>query len=142
MKNQCVRIPGTAVVHEFLDDEVIIANLDSGIYYSARGAGIPIWELLVAGHSMQAAESLLLERYPAMSRDIGTALAAFVQQLCSEHLLIEAEGNMAPLTESEVHYPEAYQAPVLEKYDEMKDLLMLDPVHEVDEQGWPSRSTA
>jgi hypothetical protein len=27
--------------------------------------------------------------------------------------------------------------PVLERYDDMEDLLLLDPVHDVDAQGWP-----
>jgi hypothetical protein len=26
---------------------------------------------------------------------------------------------------------------VLQKYTDMADLLLLDPIHEVDEQGWP-----
>jgi len=26
---------------------------------------------------------------------------------------------------------------VVEKYTDMQDLVLLDPVHEVDERGWP-----
>ena len=25
----------------------------------------------------------------------------------------------------------------MEKYDDMQELLLLDPIHEVDEAGWP-----
>ncbi len=141
MLTQLFKLPGTAVVHEFLDDEIIIANLDSGIYYSVRGVGIPIWELLVAGHTLQCAEALLLAHYSSTSQELGSVLEPFIHQLCDEHLLVEAGEIAGNVAEAEIHYPEAYQPPVLEKYDEMKDLLMLDPVHEVDEQGWPSRST-
>jgi hypothetical protein len=28
--------------------------------------------------------------------------------------------------------------PVLNKYTDMQDLLLLDPIHEVDERGWPN----
>jgi hypothetical protein len=29
--------------------------------------------------------------------------------------------------------------PLLRKYTDMRDLLLLDPIHDVDEQGWPVR---
>jgi hypothetical protein len=31
-----------------------------------------------------------------------------------------------------------FNAPVLNKYTDMQDLLLLDPIHEVDATGWPS----
>jgi hypothetical protein len=34
--------------------------------------------------------------------------------------------------------PAAFVAPVLHKHTDMQDLLLLDPIHEVDETGWPS----
>ena len=30
-----------------------------------------------------------------------------------------------------------YQPPVLETYADLQDILLLDPVHDVDETGWP-----
>ena len=30
-----------------------------------------------------------------------------------------------------------YSKPILQKYTNMADLLLLNPIHEVDEQGWP-----
>ena len=30
-----------------------------------------------------------------------------------------------------------FEAPSLEKYTDMQDLVLLDPVHEVDQTGWP-----
>lgn len=141
MSSRSFKIPGTAVVHEYLDDEIIIANLDSGIYYSARGLGIPIWELLVAGNTQDSTESLLMERYPSANKELKLSLMQFVEDVCKENLLVESPDGLPALALEQVHYPDEYEPPVLEKYDEMKDLLMLDPVHEVDDQGWPSRST-
>ena len=31
----------------------------------------------------------------------------------------------------------AFEAPVLAKYTDMAQLLVLDPIHDVDETGWP-----
>lgn len=40
--------------------------------------------------------------------------------------------------------PPAVRAPyarlALTKYTDMQELLLLDPVHEVDDEGWPSRA--
>jgi hypothetical protein len=36
-----------------------------------------------------------------------------------------------------------FEPPILERFDDMQELLLLDPVHEVsDEEGWPARSEA
>jgi hypothetical protein len=40
--------------------------------------------------------------------------------------------NRQPLPE-----PSGFEPPVLEKFTDMQDLILLDPVHEVDERGWP-----
>jgi len=39
-------------------------------------------------------------------------------------------GEMIPVTI-------AYAPPVLETFSDMQDLLLLDPIHEVDDAGWP-----
>jgi len=31
----------------------------------------------------------------------------------------------------------AFEKPKLQKFTDMQDLLLLDPIHEVDEAGWP-----
>ncbi len=35
----------------------------------------------------------------------------------------------------------AYTVPALTRYDDLDDLLLLDPIHEVDDAGWPIART-
>ena len=42
---------------------------------------------------------------------------------------------MTPPPPNAVRKP--YTAPAVQKYDDLEDLLLLDPIHEVDEAGWP-----
>ncbi len=44
-----------------------------------------------------------------------------------------------PLAESVPTPPtiRTYATPTLSKYTDMEELLLLDPIHEVDAQGWP-----
>lgn len=121
---------GTGIIHEVLNDEVIIANLNEGIYYSIRESGIIIWQLLLAGHTLSSIEALFTEKYGVIP-----SLASFVHRLLEENLLVYTEHPASSIPS--LCWPVTFRPPTLERYDEMKNLLMLDPIHEVDEQGWP-----
>ena len=131
------KIRSKAVIHELLDNEIILADLDSGTYYSIRGSGIPVWQLLLCGYSLDAITALFRGRYGA---DHSDALGHFVDLLVNEQLLIPDAEEKEACPPPSVLWPEQFDLPFFEKYEEMKELLMLDPIHEVDEQGWPARS--
>jgi hypothetical protein len=125
-------VRGTSIIHELLQDEVIIANLDAGIYYSIREGGIVVWQLLLAGLSVDAIESLLTQKYGQIP-----SITPFVDKILEEELLLPVESSSSSLPA--LSWPATFEPPTIERYDEMKNLLMLDPIHEVDEQGWPQR---
>ena len=33
-----------------------------------------------------------------------------------------------------------FEFPIIEKFTDMQELLLLDPIHEVDEKGWPHQA--
>lgn len=129
-----MKVSSGAIVHELLGDEVIIANLDSGSYYSLRGASVPLWQLLVAGWDGDEIISLFSEKF-AQSHSM--EIREFIHSLVEEGLLVEGGERREPV---DLVWPSSYAPPSFEKYDEMKNLLMLDPIHEVDAAGWPKRS--
>ena len=46
--------------------------------------------------------------------------------------------NAAPVGQSPALEIEPFQPPVFERFTDMEDLLLMDPVHEAeDEKGWP-----
>jgi len=63
-----------------------------------------------------------------------------VDQLVKEGLLAEGGDTDAGSLEP-VQPPLEYAPPSLDKYDDLKDLLLLDPIHEVAETGWPTGRT-
>lgn len=78
------------------------------------------------------------------------AIAAGVQQLVAElqaeDLIVPAAqpaaAALSPLAPENGQRPR-FQPPVLEKFTDMADLLLLDPIHEVDEMGgWPHPAPA
>ena len=53
---------------------------------------------------------------------------------------IEAGEDAAAVSPMPAHQARgAYRTPVLSIYTDMQDLLLLDPIHDVDQAGWPTR---
>lgn len=126
--------------HETVDGEVIVIDMDEGNYFSMRGSAARIWQLAGQGHSAGAIVAALEASVGEVPRqEIEAGVSALLDQLAEEGILQPAsvdEANAAP-----VQIPaEPFTAPVMQKYTEMQDLLTLDPIHEVDETGWPNRS--
>jgi hypothetical protein len=126
------------VTHERLDDEVIAINLETGAYYALDGVAADCWALVAAGSSIDDAIGTLCERYEV---DAGRARADvddFVAELQRERLVIDADdGVVSQLALPATTGRRAYAPPAVQKYDDLEDLLLLDPIHEVDEAGWP-----
>ena len=134
----CVDLPN--IMHETIDDEVVIVNLDNGSYYSFDGAGGRIWQIMCDERlSLEILISKVKAGYAGDADQIAAAVRDFVQRLQNEEL-IRVETGSAEKGEVEAASTEAvtdFVAPVLHKYTDMEALLLADPIHEVQEQGWP-----
>jgi hypothetical protein len=138
--NKKYKLFSSAVIHELLDAEVIVANLDNGAYYSLQGSAALAWQLLVSGRSPEAIAADAAQKYGLTPQNFSEQVDFFASQLCQEKLLtVDEDSAGRPVQSENFAWPETWNTPLLEKYEEMKDLLMLDPIHEVDEQGWPHR---
>ena len=135
-KDLCYRISSNAVIYELLDNELILANLQIGTYYSVKESGIPIWQLLMAGCSVNFIEAQFKKRYHL---DFSSSILLFVNSLVKENLIIECEQEKNDSSPSSLFWPDECKEPLFVAYEEMKNLLLVDPIHEVDEKGWPSR---
>ncbi len=128
---------GPEIVHETVDGEVIAIDLDNGSYYSLAGSGPLIWELLAVG----ASEAELREALAAKFGDVDAIagdISALLEQLRESGLIVEAEGEEGVVIgAAEAGDAETYETPRFERYTDMKDYFLLDPIHEVDTAGWP-----
>ena len=126
------------IVHETVDGEVIAIDLDNGSYYSLAGSGPAIWELLERGASEAEVGAALLDRFDAEESAITTAVSALLGELRENGLIVASEeggSSVAPGPYSNEKTP--FEVPRLERYNDMKDYFLLDPIHEVDTAGWP-----
>jgi len=131
-----------AIIAEEIDGEVIIVDLDSGSYFSVTGVGVAIWNAIAAGASDVEVLERLARAFPREAA-LEADLAGFLDRVVEADLLEWAPAGRAhgaaPLGEAPL--PAVYVAPVLATFDDMKDLLLVDPIHDVDESGWPARKS-
>lgn len=133
------------VVCDVVHDEVVIVNLESGAYYSTEQAGTTIWQYLNQGRNVGEIITALSNHYLADIGEIEKNVHALISQLLHEGLIVAGKGTPpatpnSRLEGSDQPYKETFIEGVLHKFNDMEDLLLLDPVHEVNEIGWPHAS--
>ena len=101
------------VLDEVFDGEAVLVNLRTGRYYSLDAAATEVWGAVVAGEPLP---------------DGG---AAFARRLVDEELAITDELLPEPSDDG---------GPTMEVFTDMEDILLLDPIHDVDYEaaGWPT----
>lgn len=131
MLHQAYRAAGPDIVHEKFDGDLVVLNLGTGQYFGFNPTAAALWDGLMAG--VRAAG---LAVQGLSEAEIG----AFIGRLTELGLIAPAPD--AP----DVALPEAVRlalgpapaAPRIDSYDDLADLIIADPIHDVDaEMGWP-----
>ena len=134
-------INAPAVVSEIIDGEAVIMHLKSGNYFSTSDSGGVIWHGLEKRLGAEALVQLLVAKYGLAANDASQTLDGFIATLSSHDLIRTAAGDsqLAANADIPVQARAPFQPPVLNVFSDMKDLLLLDPIHDVDEAGWPTQ---
>jgi hypothetical protein len=103
------------VAGETVDGETIVINLLSGAYHSVRGDAASVWASIVATSAHESNERT--------NQVLADFRAAGIIEWTGSHDL------PSPSTDP--------SANGLTSYTDMAQLLLADPIHEVDEAGWP-----
>ncbi|MEA5578489.1 PqqD family protein [Anabaena sp. UHCC 0451] len=123
----------------------MIVSLDKGTYYSLDRVGADIWNLIEQESSVGKIVAAIAQQFTGDSELIESSIKTLIAQLQAEELISPVGANLGEdnftgvSIESKV-IKEEFVPPVLQKYSDMQELLMLDPIHEVDEaEGWPQK---
>jgi hypothetical protein len=136
--NEILRIDAANIMHEIIDGEVVVVNLENGTYYSLDTVGAEIWEQLTGGSTLEALVDGIAARYQVERDGIAVDIEAFVHRLREEKLIAASAGTGESRSAPAAAPTRAYVAPALQKYTDMEELLLVDPIHEVEESGWPN----
>ncbi len=142
-KHDSLQINKKNITYEIIDNEVIIIHLEKGHYYSLQGVAANIWADIAKGMTEQMIIDNNLIKYQNSDTDIADAVSLFIAKLKEEELIFSSAKQSTTakcsIQSLSVRGKDIFKSPVLVKYTDLEELLLLDPVHEVDESGWPNK---
>jgi Coenzyme PQQ synthesis protein D (PqqD) len=129
------------VVMESFEGELVLVQMKSGNYYSLQGSAPLIWEMIEQGRSVEDTGDYLVARHQG-AEEVRRSVHDLVDELVAESLIVPAKNGSSTAV---MELPDTAESdtpfipPVLERYTDMQELLLLDPIHDVDQSGWPRR---
>lgn len=127
------------VISETIEQECIIIHLGTGTYYSLQGSGSEVWDAVAGAASVPEIAADLAARYAIDGGEAQSLVSALVDELVAQDLISPNEVSERQ-TQPQLDAPTGpFVAPTIAVYTDMQDLVLLDPVHEVTETGWPER---
>ena len=125
------------VVSETIDGEAIIMHHGTGHYFDTSGSGAMIWQAIERVSSLDAIAAQLSEDY-AIAPDRAHAVAVSFLEVLVEHDLVKTVEAATVSTALPPNAVAPFAEPVLGVHADLADMLLLDPIHDVDEAGWPA----
>jgi hypothetical protein len=130
------------VVHDTIENETILFNLKTGNYYSFDSFGVVLWNAIIEAYNISDFIEKLAQKYDKTQAEIKEIIDGFLSELLKEELIVqdknkkETENNIDKSIIDKLAIE--LKSPVLHKYTNMQDMLLLDPIHDTGEKGWPS----
>ena len=126
------------VVAERLDGEVIVISNQSGKYFSLGNTSADIWFLLQNAIPRKTWLQILASNYENVPESAEQEIQSFLSQILEEGLIKPEELR----SKDEIDLPKdsargQWIKPTLIVFDDLQDLLLVDPIHDTSEAGWP-----
>jgi Coenzyme PQQ synthesis protein D (PqqD) len=132
------RLNEPRVVAETAGGVVIAVDLGAGTYHTIGGDSTRLWEAIVSGATSGEVADAVAATTGGSREAALAAVAGFARTLAAAGWIVErgdvpAEAQAVDLAGCGSGLLE----PGFETFTDLQDLILLDPVHEVDERGWP-----
>ena len=126
------------MVSERLDGEVIAISSLSGKYFSLGNTAADIWHLLLHPSNQKDWLEILRLNYENVPESAEQEIKLLLKKLLEENLIRPEVIANSP----EVFLPSdtvrgKWITPDVIIFDDLRDLLLVDPIHDTSEEGWP-----
>ena len=124
------------VISEQIEQDTVVINLEKGYYYDFNPTASVILLLLKNGITK---EQLIMEysSYFNIAPDIADRDVSKIFTYLLQKSLIAETSNMNEKVSINGHFE--YVEPEIVEFDDMQEMLLLDPIHEVKDKGWPHK---
>lgn len=123
------------VVWESVEGEVLLLDLLHGVYFSVRFGTAQLVSDLLHGHSAEEVAARWLKSVgpsPGLEKKI-EGLISYLMEMG-----LAVSGAAEPSEPGVFLELESHELPDIERYEDMKEIFEMDPIHEGDlERGWP-----
>jgi hypothetical protein len=133
------RVNSPRVIFENIDGELILVHMEKGAYYTTDEVGAALWDLIGSHCTVAEIVDALASQFDASPEEIEVAARSFMTRLIDEELIVpdDAAGDRATPRSPLPIAKRPFRAPGLQSYQDMQDMLALDPIHDVEAAGWP-----
>ena len=87
------QVESSNIIHETIDNEVVVVDLEKGYYYSLRDTAVEIWTWLLEGISVQNIIQKLSKRYRIDTSEIEGSVTDFIHEMVKENILSPAKSG-------------------------------------------------
>ena len=121
-----------------MDDEVIAIQLETGRYYNLLSTSAEIWSLLAEGTTIESLSRTFSKLFPG-NESILIEIESFIQECTKAKLLLIDQEIKTELIDHKILTSlDTWVTPQLIEYSDLQDLILVDPIHDVKESGWPN----
>jgi hypothetical protein len=130
------------VIHETVGGETMIVRLDNGNYYSLNSTGGQVWAFIERGATRSQIAEEFAGMYGLEKKIAEEQIELFLDSLIKEGLIFQNGASPDAATaykpDGSKRLTNSFELPLLNKYSDMQELLILDPIHDVSDAGWPN----
>ena len=123
--------------YDYADGQAVVINYQTGMYYGMSLLASAILDRIIAGKNVDEIITAV-KALPQCPPDIADRVHSFVKELQEKEIIVDgsaASGGAEPLANEVAE--DGFDLK-LDMFAEMADLLLADPVHDVDmKEGWP-----
>lgn len=130
------RINDEKMFFDIADGQAVVINFVTGMYYGTSTLGSAVLDKLVNGASVEKILAALNVADGCPS-DISAKLDAFIKALSDKEIIVSGDTDDQDVNFDKAAFADGFDM-TLDEFAEVQDLLLADPIHDVDvEEGWP-----
>ncbi len=122
--------------YDVADGIAVIIDFTTGVYYGMDALSSAVFDALMAGAGDEAVVKAL-QQLPGCPADVAEIYNAFIQKMLDRQMIL-GDGTGSECAPFDAALAENGFQLNCEDFSEVRDLLLADPVHDVEpEMGWP-----
>ena len=125
---------------ERIDGEIIVISYNTGKYYSVNKQGSDLLYLIEMKVKRELWFEILKLNFQNFAENTETTqkIDEFIEKFLKEKLLTGGETYIEKVEIPNDYTRDNWESPELRIFDDLTDILLIDPVHDTSLEGWPN----